>query len=60
MKNDVMEYANERLMCQKIKVEHKHPVGELKPIEIPEWKQNRVALCSVVGLPKTVEGYDVN
>ena len=41
-------------------MEHKHPVGELKPIEIPEGKWDQVALCSVVGLPKTVEDYDAN
>ena len=60
MKNDVVEYADERLMYQKIRIEHKHPVGELKPIEIPKWKWDQVALCSLVGLPKTIEDYDAN
>ena len=38
MKKDVAEYVAKCLTCQKAKAEHQRPSGELKPLEIPEWK----------------------
>ena len=60
MKKDVVEYDSKWLTCQKSKTEHKHPAEELQPIELPEWKWDRVISDFVVGLPKTIEGYDTN
>ena len=38
MKNDVASYISRCMKCQKVKVEHRHPVGLLQPLPIPEWK----------------------
>ena len=58
MKRDVAEYVSKCLTCQKVKAEHKHPAGELQPIELPEWKWDQITMDFVVGLPRTIEGYD--
>ena len=58
MKKDVAEYVSKCLTCQKVKAEHRHPAGELQPIELPEWKWDQITMDFVVGLPRTVEGYD--
>jgi len=31
IKNEVAEYVDNYLTCQKVKVAHQHPVGELDP-----------------------------
>jgi hypothetical protein len=38
MKKEVVDFIARCLECQKIKVEHRHPVGLLQPLPIPEWK----------------------
>ena len=58
MKKDVADYVSKCLTCQKVKAEHRHPAGELQPIELPEWKWDQITMDFVVGLPRTVEGYD--
>ena len=58
MKGDVAKFVSKCLNCQKVKAEHQRPAGELQPIEVPEWKWEQITMDFVVGLPKTVEGYD--
>ena len=41
-----------------VKVEHQKPVGELRPLEIPEWKWDCVTMDFVTGLPRSQEGHD--
>jgi len=35
MKREIVEYVDKCLTCQKVKAEPQHPVGELRPLEIP-------------------------
>ena len=58
MKKDVAEYVARCLTCQKAKVEHQRPSGELKPLEIPEWKWESISMDFVSSLPKTSRGHD--
>ena len=58
MKKDVAEYVSKCLTCQKVKAKHRHSADELQPIKIPEWKWDQITMDFVVGLPRTVEGYD--
>ena len=58
MKMDVAKYVSKCLTCQKVKAEHKHPAGELQLIELLECKWDQITMDFVVGLPRTVEGYD--
>ncbi|PON77542.1 hypothetical protein PanWU01x14_027030, partial [Parasponia andersonii] len=58
MKKDIFKFVERCLTCQQIKVEHKRPVGELQPFQLPEWKWEEIAMNFVVGLPKTVSRYN--
>ncbi|KAL5572458.1 hypothetical protein UlMin_022055 [Ulmus minor] len=58
MKKDVAKFVEKCLICQKVKAEHQRPAGELQPIEIPEWKWEKISMDFVVGLPKTTKGHD--
>lgn len=42
MKNDITDYIVRCMEFQKVKVEHRHIIGLLQPLPIPEWK------CKVV------------
>jgi len=51
MKKEVVEYVDGCLTCQKVKAEHQHPVGELRPLEIPIWKWDSISMDLVMVLP---------
>ena len=51
MKQEVAEYVDKCLTCQKVKAEHQCPVGELRPLEIPTWKWDLILMDFVMGLP---------
>jgi hypothetical protein len=38
LKKEFVEYIARCMECQKAKAEHRHPVGLLQPLPIPEWK----------------------
>jgi hypothetical protein len=59
MKVDIAKYVASCGICQKVKAEHKRPVRLLKPLEIPEWKWENIAMDFVVGLPCSPRGKDV-
>ena len=59
MKKDVAEYVSKYLTCQNVKAEQRYIIEELQPIKLPEWKLGQITMNFVVGLPRTVEGYDV-
>jgi hypothetical protein len=58
MKMDIAKYVASCGICQKVKVEHKRPAGLLKPLEIPEWKWENIAMDFVVGLSRSPRGKD--
>ena len=58
MKGDIAEFVSKCLTCQQIKAEHKHPVGLLQSLPIPEWKWEHITMDFVVGLPRTQQGND--
>jgi len=58
MKKDITNFVSSCLTCQQVKAEHQQPAGLLQEIQIPEWKWERVTMDFVVGLPKTLIGYD--
>ena len=58
MKRDVSEFVTKCLVCQRVKAEHQVPLGLLQPIQIPEWKWDRITMDFVVGLPLTGRKHD--
>jgi hypothetical protein len=46
------------LECQKVKVEHRHPVGLLQPLPIPKWKWEFVTMDFITKLPITNKQHD--
>jgi len=51
MKKEVAEYVGKCLTCQKVKAEHQHPMGELRPLQIPTWKWGLISMDFIMGLP---------
>ena len=44
--------------CQKAKVEHQRPGGNLQPLEILVWKWDNISMDFVTHLPQTFRGHD--
>ena len=58
MKRTIAEYVSQCDTCQKVKVEHQHPAGLLKSLEIPEWKWEDICMGFITGLPLAVKKKD--
>jgi hypothetical protein len=58
MKREVAQFVERCLTCQRIKAKHQKPAGMLKPLTIPKWKWEHIAMDFVTSLPKTVTGLD--
>ena len=54
----MVEFVARCLVCQKTKVEHRNLYGELRSLDVPEWKWESISMDFVTGLPKTVSGHD--
>ncbi|CAA0830755.1 Unknown protein, partial [Striga hermonthica] len=55
---DVADFVRRCLTCQQVKAEHKSPIGPLRPLPIPRWKWEEVAMDFVTGLPRSSEHHD--
>jgi hypothetical protein len=53
MMKEIDEYIVNCLECQKVKAEHRHLVGLLHPLPIPEWKWEVVKMDFITKLPRT-------
>jgi hypothetical protein len=58
MKREIFCFISKCLECQKVKDEHRHPVGLLQPLPIPKWKWEVVTMDFIPGLPKTRKDHD--
>jgi hypothetical protein len=58
MKNEIVDYIARCLECQQVKEEHKHPIGLLQPLPIPEWKWEVISMDFITRFPKTVKQHD--
>lgn len=55
---DIAKYVAQCPSYQLVKAEHQKPVGILKPLKVPMWKWEQIAMDFVVGLPKAKSGQD--
>jgi hypothetical protein len=58
MKKDVVDYIARCMECQRVKVEHRHPIGFLQPFPILEWKWEVVTIDFITKFPKTTRQHD--
>jgi hypothetical protein len=54
MKKDVVYYIARCMECQRVKAEHKHPVGLLQPLPIQDKKWEVITMDFITGLPRTI------
>lgn len=53
MKRKIAGFESRCLICQKIKAEHRKPIGLLKPLKRPKWKLKYITMDFVSRLPET-------
>lgn len=51
MKKDVARFVEIFFECQRVKVEHQHPIGLLQPKVVPEWKWHIINMEYIQVLP---------
>jgi hypothetical protein len=44
--------------CQRVKVEHRHPMGLLQPLPIPEKKWEVITIDFITKFPRTTRQHD--
>jgi len=55
IKRESAKYMGQCPTCQQVKAEHQRPVGMLKPLLIPKWKWDEIAMDFILGLPKDTD-----
>jgi hypothetical protein len=55
---EVIEFISKCLKCQKVKAKHRHPVGLLQLLTIPEWKWEVVTMYFITGFLRTRKQHD--
>nr|GEV54213.1 putative reverse transcriptase domain-containing protein [Tanacetum cinerariifolium] len=58
MKANIATYVSKCLTCANVIVEHQKPSGLLQQPEILVWKWERIAMDFIIGLSRTLSGYD--
>jgi hypothetical protein len=58
LKKDIGDYLAKCLECQQVKEEHRHTIGLLQPLPIPEWKWKTISMDFIIGLPKSTKKND--
>jgi hypothetical protein len=53
LKKEIAKYTARCMELQRVKDEHRHPVGLLQPLPIPEWKWDVVTMDFITGFPRT-------
>jgi hypothetical protein len=44
--------------CQRLNAKHQQPARLLHPLQVPEWKGDKITMDFIMGLPRTQSGYD--
>nr|GFB86665.1 putative reverse transcriptase domain-containing protein [Tanacetum cinerariifolium] len=58
MKAEIVTYVSKCLTSAKVKAEHQRPSGLLQQPKIPVWKWKRITMDFIIGLSRTLSGYD--
>jgi hypothetical protein len=58
MKIEIALYVTRCDTCRRVKAIHMKAAGPLQSLPIPTWKWEDISMDFIVGLPRTVKGYD--
>jgi hypothetical protein len=58
MKREIAKYVFKCDTCRRVKADHLRPTGNLQPFSIPEWKWEDICMDFIMGLPRTLHGYN--
>ncbi|CAH1435415.1 unnamed protein product [Lactuca virosa] len=58
MKRDVAWFVERCLTCRRVKAEHQRPHGKLQPLEVPQWKWEKISMDFITKFPRTARGVD--
>ena len=58
MKKELAELLAHCLECQQVKAEHKHLIGFLHPLPIPEWKWETISMDFIIEILKNFRQHD--
>ena len=58
MKREIARYVSHCDVCCRVKAVHQRPPGLLQPLQIPEWKWDKIEMDFVTGFPKSKKGND--
>lgn len=58
VKNEIVEYIFEFLGCYQVKVEYRHPLGLLKPLQIAEWRWEVISMDFLIRLEWIAKQHD--
>jgi hypothetical protein len=53
MKKNIAKFVQQCSTCQQVKAKHQRPAGMLKPLLVPKWKWDEIAMDFILRLPKT-------
>jgi hypothetical protein len=56
MKRDIAKFVEQCPTCQQVKIEYQRLIGTLKPLVIPKWKWDEIAMNFILGLLKALIG----
>ena len=58
MKREIASYVAKCDVCRRVKAEHRRPAGLLQPLQVPEWKWDKVGMDFITGLPRSSKGHN--
>ena len=53
MKKDIVAFVSKCMICQHVKAKHQRPFGLMQPLEVPEWKWDKITMDFITGLATT-------
>jgi hypothetical protein len=58
MKREIARYVAGCDTCHRVKADHLTTVGNLHPLNVPEWKWEDICMDFIMGRPRTSRGHD--
>ena len=58
MKREIASYVARCDVCQRVKAEHQRPATLLQPLQVLEWKWDKIGMDFVTVLPSSSRGHD--